>query len=132
MIGLSSRSTKQSVLHVVSVHDVFGGSTEVPRADQGGSAIDGRWTLFTSTVKSAPGQLGTFLPCTPAQCKHGDPGQRPARSGALLPRWDGEHSVGRRVDRHRRRGSAVARRRAKRCVVAQTGATASGRGTSIF
>ena len=48
------------------VHDVFGGLTQVPRADRGGAPVDGRWTLFTSSVEDAPQQLGAFLVLPPS------------------------------------------------------------------
>jgi hypothetical protein len=48
------------------VHDVFGGLTQVPRADRGGAPVDGRWTLFTSSKEDAPEQLGAFLVLPPS------------------------------------------------------------------
>jgi hypothetical protein len=48
------------------VRDVFGGLTGVPRADRGGAPVDGRWTLFTSSVAGAPQELGAFLVLPPS------------------------------------------------------------------
>lgn len=51
------------------VHDVFGGVTQVDRADAGATTAAGRWTMFSTTVES-PGASGRpiadffFLPST--------------------------------------------------------------------
>jgi hypothetical protein len=48
------------------VRDVFGGDTHVPRADEGGGAAGGRWTLFSSAVEGEPSGVGAFLVIPPS------------------------------------------------------------------
>jgi hypothetical protein len=50
----------------LAVRDVFGGTTYVPRADRGGAAVTGRWTLFTSATDGDRERLGAFLVIPPS------------------------------------------------------------------
>jgi hypothetical protein len=43
------------------VHDVFGGATEIVRADANAGAVDQRWTMFSTPGESAPHTLSEFL-----------------------------------------------------------------------
>jgi hypothetical protein len=43
------------------VHDVFGGSTEIVRADVNAGAVDQRWTMFSMPEETAPHQLSGFF-----------------------------------------------------------------------
>jgi hypothetical protein len=43
------------------VHDVFGGATEIVRADANAGAVDQRWTMFSTPGQSAPHALSEFF-----------------------------------------------------------------------
>jgi hypothetical protein len=43
------------------VHDVFGGATEIVRADANAGAVDQRWTMFSTPAQSAPHTLSDFF-----------------------------------------------------------------------
>jgi hypothetical protein len=62
LIPLEQTSGSLCRVDSLVVHDVFGGTTEIVRADANGGTIDQRWTMFSMPARVAPHELsGLFV-----------------------------------------------------------------------